>query len=78
MHSKMPRISGLFDDLNPESETVLQGWVEASCADLPIGQTVQFERLGYFCADPDSEPGALVYNRTLALRDSWAKIKARG
>jgi len=68
-----------FDDLNAESETVLTGcFVEPSLADLPVGETVQFERLGYFCADPDSAPGALVFNRTLTLRDTWAKLQAQG
>ena len=64
------------DDLNPESETVLDGClVEAGLAELPVGETVQFERLGYFCPDPDSAPGRLVFNRTLGLKDSWAKAK---
>jgi len=58
---------------------VLTGcFVEPSLADLPVGETVQFERLGYFCADPDSAPGALVFNRTLTLRDTWAKLQAQG
>ena len=39
--------------------------------------TVQFERLGYFAADPDSRPGQLVFNRTLTLKDTWAKVQAR-
>jgi glutaminyl-tRNA synthetase len=39
---------------------------------------VQFERLGYFCADTDSRPGALVFNRTVTLKDTWAKVQARG
>jgi glutaminyl-tRNA synthetase len=69
----------LFDDLNPDSETVVAGaHVEASLADVPLGETVQFERLGYFCPDPDSTPGALVFNRTLTLRDTWAKLQAQG
>jgi glutaminyl-tRNA synthetase len=69
----------LFEDLNPNSETVLQGcFVEPSLAELRVGETVQFERLGYFCQDPDSAPGALVFNRTLTLRDTWAKLQARG
>ena len=64
------------DDLNPDSETVLDGClVEAGLAELPVGETVQFERLGYFCPDPDSAPGRLVFNRTLGLKDSWAKAK---
>ena len=69
----------LFDDLNPDSETVLRSClVEPSLADLAVGETVQFERLGYFCPDPDSAPGALVFNRTLTLRDTWAKLQAQG
>jgi glutaminyl-tRNA synthetase len=68
----------LFADLNPSSETVVQGYVEPSLADALVGETVQFERLGYFCPDPDSRPGALVFNRTLTLKDSWAKAQARG
>ena len=69
----------LFAELNPESESVLHGCVvEPSLADLPVGETVQFERLGYFCPDPDSRPGALVFNRTLTLKDTWAKLQAQG
>jgi len=45
---------------------------------VPVGVTVQFERLGYFCPDPDSEAGALVFNRTLTLKDTWAKLQAQG
>jgi glutaminyl-tRNA synthetase len=68
-----------LDDLNPDSETVLRGCaLESSLADLPVGETVQFERLGYFCPDRDSAPGALVFNRTLTLRDTWAKLQAQG
>ena len=69
----------LVDDLNPDSETVLRDClVEPSLAGLPAGETVQFERLGYFCPDPDSAPGALVFNRTLTLRDTWARLQAQG
>ncbi len=69
----------VFEDLNPESETVLSRcFAEPSLADLPVGETVQFERLGYFCPDPDSAPAALVFNRTLTLRDTWAKLQAQG
>jgi len=69
----------LFEDLNPASETVLETcFVEPSLADLPAGRTVQFERLGYFCADPDSTPGLPVFNRTLTLKDTWAKLQAQG
>jgi glutaminyl-tRNA synthetase len=69
----------LLADMNPDSETVLVGCkLEPSLADAPVGETVQFERLGYFCADPDSRPGAPVFNRTLTLKDSWAKLQAQG
>jgi len=69
----------LFEAVNPESETVLTGcFVESSLRGLPIGETVQFERLGYFCLDPDSSEAALVFNRTLGLRDTWAKLQAQG
>jgi glutaminyl-tRNA synthetase len=69
----------LFAGLNPDSETVLAGClVEPSLADTAVGETVQFERLGYFSPDPDSGPGRLVFNRTLTLKDSWARLQARG
>jgi glutaminyl-tRNA synthetase len=69
----------LFADLNPNSETVLtDSYVEPSLAEAPPGETVQFERLGYFTPDADSEPSALVFNRTLTLKDTWAKVQARG
>jgi len=66
-------------NLNPNSLTVLPGCkVEPSLADKPVGYTCQFERQGYFCIDPDSVPGHLVFNETVALRDTWAKIEAQG
>jgi glutaminyl-tRNA synthetase len=69
----------LFADLNPDSETVLPGClVEPSLSDAEAGETVQFERLGYFTPDSDSTPGRLVFNRTLTLKDTWAKLQAQG
>ncbi len=69
----------LLADLNPASEEVLKGaLVEAAAASLPVGETVQFERLGYFCPDPDSQPGRPVFNRTLTLKDTWAKLQSKG
>jgi len=69
----------VFENLNPETETVLRNcFVEPALSDLSTGETAQFERLGYFCPDPDSAPGALVFNRTLTLRDTWAKLQAKG
>jgi glutaminyl-tRNA synthetase len=68
-----------FADLNPNSETVLEDClVEPALAELPVGETVQFERLGYFCPDLDSSPRRPVFNRTLGLRDSWARVQAQG
>ena len=68
----------LSDDLDPDSETVLTDCrLEPSLAEVPIGQTVQFERLGYFTPDPDTRPGALVFDRTATLKDSWAKQRTR-
>ncbi len=68
----------LLADLDPASEEILPGcWLEPAAADLAVGETVQFERLGYFCPDPDSAPGHPVVNRTLILKDSWAKAQAR-
>jgi len=69
----------LFADLNAASETVLEGaLVEPSLADAAVGTPVQFERLGYFTPDPDSRPGRPVFNRTLTLKDTWAKVQAQG
>jgi glutaminyl-tRNA synthetase len=69
----------LLADLSPHSEEVLRGClVEPVAAELPVGETVQFERLGYFCTDRDSRPGHPVFNRTLTLKDTWVRIQARG
>ena len=66
------------DLLNPNSLEVVRGCkLEPSLANAAPGVSYQFERLGYFCADPDSAPGALVFNRTVALRDTWAKIEKK-
>jgi glutaminyl-tRNA synthetase len=68
----------LLADINPNSEMVLGECLhEPTLAELPIGETVQFERLGYFCPDPDSKPERPVFNRTLGLRDTWARIEAQ-
>ena len=62
--------------LNPGSLEVLTGCrVEPSLSGAAPGSRYQFERLGYFCVDPDSTPGSRVFNRTVALRDAWAKIE---
>jgi glutaminyl-tRNA synthetase len=68
----------LLADLNPRSEEVVTGcWIEPGAAGLAVGARVQFERLGYFCVDPDSRGDRKVFNRTVTLRDTWAKIQAR-
>jgi glutaminyl-tRNA synthetase len=68
----------IVDDLNPESLTVLKDCrLEPALADARPGEALQFERQGYFCLDPDSSPDKPVFNRTVALRDSWAKIKSK-
>jgi glutaminyl-tRNA synthetase len=65
-------------NLNPQSlEVVSQAKVEPSLASASAGSRFQFERLGYFCVDVDSKPGRLVFNRTVALKDTWAKIEKR-
>ena len=69
----------LIDDLNPESLTVLDGcMLEPGLAGANASETLQFERLGYFRADPDSTPARHVFNRTVSLRDSWARVQAKG
>ncbi len=61
--------------LNPKSLETITCYVEPGLADAPVGTRYQFERLAYFCVDPDSKPGAPVFNRTVTLRDTWAKIE---
>jgi glutaminyl-tRNA synthetase len=67
----------IMADLNPDSLEVLAGCVvEPALAAANTAETVQFERTGYFCPDPDSNSAKLVFNRTMGLRDTWAKVKA--
>jgi len=66
-------------NLNPNSLEVIEGArVEPSLAQQEPGYRCQFERLGYYCLDRDSQPGRLVFNRTATLRDAWAKIQKKG
>ncbi len=62
------------DNLNPDSLIVTKGYLEPALKDAPVGTTYQFERVGYFCPDTDSTPEHPVFNRTVTLKDSWAKI----
>ncbi|MFA5374323.1 MAG: glutamine--tRNA ligase/YqeY domain fusion protein [Dehalococcoidia bacterium] len=65
--------------LNPNSLEIVNGYVEPSLAGAAPGSRYQFERMGYFCADlKDSSPNRLVFNRTIGLRDTWAKIEKKG
>jgi len=64
--------------LNPDSlETLLDAKLEPSLAGAQVEDRYQFERVGYFCVDPDSKAGKLVFNRTLPLKDTWAKIEKK-
>src|SRR5215472_2631710 len=68
----------VLDYLNPHSlEVIRPAKLEPSLASAQSGGRYQFERLGYFCADPDSKPGAPVFNRTVALKDTWAKMEKK-
>ena len=74
----MPEGQTFLDALNPDSLREIDAWLEPALATAPVGQTVQFERLGYFCKDKDSTDALPVYNRTATLRDSWAKQEKKG
>ncbi len=63
--------------INPDSLQVVTGYLEPSLKNAQIEDRVQFQRLGYFCVDPDTSPEKLVFNRTVGLRDSWAKIQQK-
>ena len=69
-----PNDDNFMDYLNPTSLVKTTGYLEPSLAEAPVGKTYQFERVGYFCPDTDSTPEKLVFNRTVTLKDSWAKI----
>ena len=75
-----PGAGGDLDaDLNPASLEIVSGaLLEPSLADMPVGEAVQFERQGYFCADPAGRPDAPVFNLTIGLRDTWAKVQVGG
>lgn len=66
-----------LEDLNPDSLTIVRAKVEPSLSAATPGQHYQFERVGYFFVDPDSQPGAPVFNRTVALKDGWARIAGK-
>ena len=68
-------VDDFVQNLNPDSLKVVDALVEPSLATAQTGDKFQFVRDGYFCVDPDTEPDRLVFNRTVGLRDSWAKEK---
>ena len=77
--SENPGAKGDFrNDLNPASLEVRTAKLEPFAARAVAGDRFQFERLGYFCVDTDSREGRLVFNRTVTLKDTWARISARG
>ncbi|MBL25283.1 MAG: glutamine--tRNA ligase [Rhodospirillaceae bacterium] len=78
-NAETPGAEGEFtEDIDPNSLEILTGCkLEPSLRDAVVGRAVQFERTGYFCVDPDATPEKPIFNRTIALRDSWAKIKGK-
>jgi glutaminyl-tRNA synthetase len=66
-----------MDDLNPRSLEVVRARVEPSMASARTGERFQFERIGYFCVDAESREGAPVFNRTVTLKDAWAKVAGK-
>ena len=66
-----------MDFINPDSLEVITGYVEPSLATAKPEERFQFQRLGYFCVDPDSTEERIVFNKTVGLRDSWAKIQEK-
>ena len=64
-----------LDFINPDSLSVITGYVEPALKNAQPGERFQFQRIGYFCVDPDTTSENLVFNRTVGLRDSWAKIQ---
>jgi glutaminyl-tRNA synthetase len=65
-----------IENLNQDSLKIVTGFCEPYVTLLKSGDRLQFERVGYFCVDPDSKPGNLVFNRTVTLKDSWARMQS--
>ncbi len=72
--ARVPAAADWKSNLNPDSLQIVRAKIEPSVAGAAPGARYQFERLGYFCVDADSEPGRLVFNRTVSLKDTWAKV----
>ena len=76
--SKVVEGKDVLDNLNPNSlEVIAHAKLEPSLTNAAAGSRYQFERLGYFCVDPDSRAGKPVFNRTVALKDTWAKVEKK-
>jgi glutaminyl-tRNA synthetase len=76
---RVPDGQTILAHLNPESLEVLHNCqAEPGLGSSRAGDRFQFERLGYFCVDPDSSPNGRVFNRTVSLRDTWARLEQRG
>ena len=71
------RDKDFMEFINPESLQTVVGYMEPSLKSAKVGDRVQFQRLGYFCVDKDSTDGQLIFNRTVGLRDTWAKINQK-
>jgi glutaminyl-tRNA synthetase len=65
---------GFIGNLNPQSLETVTGYIETALDNAPAFSHYQFERQGYFSVDPDSKPGAMVFNRSVSLKDAWARI----
>jgi len=75
----IPAGGSFLDNFAERSLEIVEGALgEPAVSGIKSGQSVQFERLGYFCADPDSTEGKPLFNRTVTLRDTWAKIEKKG
>lgn len=76
--NNVPEGKTFLDYINPDSLRTVSARLEPAMAQIRTGETVQFERVGYFCKDRDSTDGLPVFNRTVTLRDTWAKIEKKG
>ena len=68
---------GFLSNLNPQSLEKISGFIESGMAKASVGSHYQFERQGYFCVDPDSAKGTMVFNRSVSLKDAWSKIEEK-
>ncbi|MFO0942711.1 MAG: hypothetical protein U0930_18390 [Pirellulales bacterium] len=74
----VPAGNTFLDNMNPDNLKIVSAKLEPSLATAQSGARFQFERIGYFCVDLDSTPEKLVFNRTVSLKDSWAKEMSKG